>query len=97
MDDVVDGDYGSKSASAKARNSFNGEITVVGGLFGGAEAEIGTDTLKDRDRSSYVARGAVADLDNVFALGLKGEILIKGRNAVNSRFCHTKLGCKMGV
>ena len=96
MDAVVYGDYGSKSASAEAGNRFNGKITVVGGLFCFAQTKIGTDTLKDRDRSSYVARGAIADLDNVFTLGLKGEILIKGCNAVNSRFCHTKLGCKIG-
>ena len=96
MNDVVYGDYGSKSASAETGNRFNGEITVVCGLFRFAQTKIGTDTLKDRDRSSYVARGAIADLDDVFALGLKGEILIKGCNAVNSRFCHTKLGCKIG-
>ena len=79
-----------------AINGFNREDAVVGGLLCFAQTKIRADALKDRDRSSDVASGAVADLDDVFSLGLKGEVLVEGSDAVDAYLAHSQLLCKMG-
>ena len=43
-----------------------------------------------------MARGAVADLDNVLALGLQGKVFIEGRDAVDLCFTHLQFLRKDG-
>ena len=60
-----------QAAGAEARDRFDGEQHVVGGAFFAFELEPLADGVEDRDGILHVARRAVAQADEVFALRLE--------------------------
>ena len=77
-------------------HGFNREAEVVGGVLFFAKAEFEAEAIENRDGLANVAGRAVANLDDVFALGLKGEVFIESGGAIKGGFANTSFLRKNG-
>ena len=102
---LVDHHGGGQTAGTQAGDGLNGEQHIVGGVLFLAQAQFLPQGFQNRGGVADVTGGAVADLDDVLALGFKGEVFVEGGDGVGFGFgdtdflCHVaqKLGGQVAV
>ena len=82
MELAVHADHRGQSAGADAGHDFQAELAVAGRLAG-VDLQFPLDRLQDGGRALDVAGRAAADLDVVHALGLKAELVVERRHAID--------------
>lgn len=75
-----------QTAGAQTGHRFHGKEHIVGGVFFLAQPQLLPECLQNRGRVANVAGSAIADLDDVLTLCLKGEVLIEGGDRVRLGF-----------
>ena len=85
MHGIVDQHDRSEAAGSEAADGFDGEEKIVRRALLVGELELLIEGVQNAVRLLDVAGGAVAELDDVFALRLHREMGVEGRHAVDPR------------
>ena len=87
---------GSKPAGSETGYGLHCKHHVIGSFFTVFKAKLFLQLFKDKRTFSDMAGRAVTYLDNVFALTVKGEILVEGGNGICLRLGYPDLFRNIG-
>ena len=79
---LVDHHGGSKAAGAQAGDGFHRKHHIVGSVLFLAQAQFFPQGLQHRGGMADMAGSTVTNLDDILALGLKGEVFVECCHAV---------------